>query len=352
MIICTYEDRPSDLVGVQLLVSSLARHVPGVPVHVACPAPGAELARWLRASPGVTLDETRDDRLRGWNVKAGLLTRLLDAGHEEVLWIDSDVIVAGDFRSLIPDATSLVVTEELSSHGPKEARLRTEGWNLPVGRALPHIVNSAFLRVTRAHRPLLDAWIALMLTDAYQEAQRLPFAQRPTHMISDQDVLCALLGAQAFAHLPVTFLARGRDIIHDISGGYTPLQRLANLFRPMPPLVHAQGAKPWRYPDVPRLLREPARYYRFTQVESSPYTHVARAYRSVLPSFPEFLEVRSLPAKVAGALAFGNPHIHGLAYAIVDEATLRLHRARLLAMRASRRATRALKPKLATRGAQ
>src|SRR5450432_3853927 len=115
MIICTYEDRPSDLVGVQLLVSSLPRHVPGVPVHVACPAPGAELASWLRASPGVTLDETHDDRLRGWNVKAGLLTRLLDAGHEEVLWIDSDVIVAGDFRSLIPDATSLVVTEELSS---------------------------------------------------------------------------------------------------------------------------------------------------------------------------------------------------------------------------------------------
>src|SRR5438045_2971520 len=91
MIICTYEDRPTDLVGVQLLVSSLARHLPGASIHVACPTPPPELAAWLRARPGVTLDETRDERLRGWNVKAGLLTRLLDAGHDDVIWIDSDV---------------------------------------------------------------------------------------------------------------------------------------------------------------------------------------------------------------------------------------------------------------------
>ena len=342
VIICTYEDRPTDLVGLQLLVASLGRHVPGVPIHVACPAPGEALARWLRARPGVTLDESRDDRLRGWNVKAGLLRRLLDAGHDDVLWIDADVIVTGDFRPLIPDATTLVATEELCANGPKENRQRTEGWNLPVGRALPALVNSAFLRVTPAHRPLLDAWIELLRTPAYEQAQRIPFEQRPPHMISDQDVLSALLGARDFAELPVKFIARGREIIHDISGGYTPVDRVANVFRPMPPLVHAQGYKPWRYPDAPSPLREPSRWYRFTQVDCSPYPHIARQYRDELAAFPSYLEVRSLPGKLLRAMTFDNMHLHGLAYAAVDGAARRLHRGRLLARRAVGRAKQLL----------
>ena len=119
MLICTSEDRAPDLIGVKLLVSSLARHLPMVPVHVACPTPGAELETWLRHRPNVTLDMTRDESLAGWNAKAGLLLRLLDAGHREVIWIDADVIVAGDFRSLVPSDTSLIVTEELSRNGPK-----------------------------------------------------------------------------------------------------------------------------------------------------------------------------------------------------------------------------------------
>jgi hypothetical protein len=345
MLLCTYEDRPDDLIGVRLLVSSLGRHVPGVPVHVACPSPDAELARWLRGRPNVTLDTSRDDSLRGWNVKAGLLLRLLDAGHPEVTWIDSDVIAAGDFRPLVSDATSLIVTEELCRNGPKENRLRTEGWGLPVGRALPHLINSAFLRVTQAHRPLLLAWIALMKTDAYQASQRVPFEQRPIHMISDQDVLSALLGAQEFAHLPVKFFARGRDIIHDIKGGYAPSHRIANLFRPMPPLVHAQGTKPWRYPDKPPLLREPGRYYRFTQVEGSPYPYVAREYRAELrelSEFPPFLEVRSLPGRAVAGLVRHNLHLHGLPQALVDNGLDQLHHARKLLERVVRRVQRAV----------
>jgi hypothetical protein len=343
MLICTYEDRVDDFVGLRLLVSSLGRHVPQIPVHVACPAPDPALERWLRARPNVTLDATSDQGLRGWNVKAGLLMRLLEQGHPEVTWIDSDVIVAGDFRSLIPDDTSMIVTEELCRNGPKENRLRTEGWSLPVGRALPSLVNSAFVRVTREHLPLLAAWIALLKSDSYRAAQRLPFEQRPIHMIGDQDVLGALLGSREFSHLPVKFLARGREIIHDIRGGYAVSDRIANVFRPMPPLVHAQGAKPWRYPEKPRFLREPTRYYRFTQVESSPYPHLARLHRDDLgPLFPPFLEVRSLPGKLAGFVFRQNPHLQGLPQAVLDAGFDQLQHARSLTGRVVRRARRLL----------
>jgi hypothetical protein len=336
MLVCTYEDRLPDLIGVKLLVSSLARHLPTVPVHVACPAPGSELETWLRGRPNVTLDMTRDESLAGWNAKAGLLLRLIDAGHREVIWIDADVIVADDFRALVPRDTSLIVTEELCRNGPKENRLRTAGWGWEVARALPHLVNSALMRVTPAHRELLSAWVGCLQTAAYREAQRLPFERRPIHMIGDQDVLGGLLGSRQFAHLPVKFLARGRDIIHDIRGGYAPAHRIANLFRSMPPLVHAQGAKPWRYPEVPRLLREPGRYYRFTQVEGSPYPYVAREHRGELAEFPAFLEVRSPLGKFLGAVTRCNPHLHALPQAIVDEGLDQIERGRGFVVRAAR----------------
>jgi hypothetical protein len=336
MVVCSYEDRRSDLVGLRLLVSSLGRHLPGVPVVVGCPEPGAELERWLRARPGVTLDKTRDARLGGWNVKAGLLARLLEAGHEEVLWIDSDVVVARDFRGLVTDATSLVATEEISRGGARESRARAEGWGLPVARELPALVNSAFLRVTRAHAPLVAAWIALLQSPAYEAAQALPFAARPKHMISDQDVLTALLCSRDFVHVDVKLLARGRDVIHDINGGYPATARIANLFRPMPPLVHAQGLKPWRFEDKPALLREPSRYYRFVQAECSPYRYVARQYDDGLGERPAFFEVRSLAARVVGLLMGGNPHLHGLPHAVIEGVRIR---AELAAERAARAAS-------------
>jgi len=169
----------------------------------------------------------------------------------------------------------------------------------------------------------------------------MPFGRRPIHMISDQDVLGALLGSLEFAHLSVKFLRRGRDIIHDFGGGYAPADRIANLFRsPPPPLVHVQGAKPWRYPDAPQFWREPARYYRFTQVESSPYPYLAREYRDQFSQFPACLEMRSLPAKIIGALTGHNRHLHGLPHAILDNSVNLIRHGRQLVKRVAARSVR------------
>lgn len=318
MLICSYEDRPSDIVGLKLLVCSLQRHVPGVPVHLCCPDPPPAFRRWLAARPAVTLDETADATLKGWNAKPALLMRLLDAGHDPVIWMDSDLIVARDFRGLLNDDDSLVVTAERSWNAPKEARMRTRDWSLAPGRPLPNLINSAFLRVSRRHRPLLEEWERLLRSPAYQAAQQQPLHLRPPHLFGDQDVLSALLGSEAFREVSLQYLARGSQIIHDMEGGYHPLHRLANLVRPMPPLVHAQAYKPWRFPTLPALFGDPAGYYHFIHVETSPYRHVARQYRAELDEALPWMDVRSRAGQVAIALALGNPHMSGFAQSVVD----------------------------------
>ncbi|HEY2902149.1 MAG TPA: nucleotide-diphospho-sugar transferase [Polyangia bacterium] len=340
MIICSYEDRPSDVVGLKLLVCSVQRHLPDIAVHIGCPGAPAAFARWMAGRTNVTLEQIVDPTLKGWNAKPVLLLRLLEAGHDSVTWMDSDLIVAGDFRAPLKDDQALVLTNELAWKPHEEALMRTRGWNLPLGHRSSGLVNSAFLRVGQQHRPLLQEWIRLLKTPAYQVAQTLPFHTRPPHMIGDQDVLSALLGSAAFCELPVTILSRGLDIIHDIQGGYHPWDRLANLARPMPPLVHAQSYKPWRFLVPPSPLREPTRYYHLIHVETSPYGHVARQYSDELDDEAPWLNVRSLPGKLANAMALGNPHLPGLPQALVGRLRDRQIRARHQLTRVGRAARR------------
>ena len=136
-------------------------------------------------------------------------------------------------------------------------------------------------------------------------------------MIGDQDVLGALLSSEEFAELSVRLLTRGREIIHDIQGGYHPWDRLANLIRPLPPLVHAQSYKPWRFSTQPALFDDPWLYYHFVHVETSIYLHRARAHRDELDEDPPWLETRSLSAKMANALMAGDPHLAGLPLAVI-----------------------------------
>lgn len=336
MVVCSYEDRASDLIGLKLLSCSVRRHAPDVPVYLCCPNAPADFQRWAANRAGVRLDRAPPADFKGWNIKPELMLRLLREGHEQVIWMDSDLIVAGDFQELLPDRTSLVVTEEFSWHPRKDTRLRTAGWQLPSGRPVPFLINSAFLRATPAHIPLLEQWVRLMKSPAYRLAQEQPFAQRPVHLLSDQDVLTALLGATAFAHLPVHFLRRGREIIHDPQGGYRPTDRLANLFRRTPPLVHAQSGKVWRFPLPPSPTADPRRYYNFLHVETSPYGFYARQHRHELGEDAPFLDVRSRFGKLSWAMALGDPHLTGMPQSLIGVGMAYGDRASNLARRADR----------------
>ncbi len=195
MVICVYEDRKPALIAVRLLVLSLRRNCPDVPIVVSCPLSDPSFTGWVRSQRGVVLHE--DPSLRGltWNIKPTMLLHLLDAGHEEVVWIDSDTILARDFRFLLSDCRSeeVVVTEAQYWDVYQGGTVRTELWGLEPGRALPTLACTGFVRITAAHRDLLRAWQRLLADEEYGQAQQRAMYKRPIHMIGDQDVFSAIL---------------------------------------------------------------------------------------------------------------------------------------------------------------
>jgi hypothetical protein len=137
--------------------------------------------------------------------------------------------------------------------------------------------------VSAQHRDVLERWAAMLQSDEYVAAQGRPAMERPLHMVSDQDVLTALLGSAPFAHTDVHLLRRGLDIAQCAGpAGYTPRERLASLGRRSPALYHSVGVKPWehgadwRY-GTTRGARARAGYEDL-HLRLSPYTVVARRF--------------------------------------------------------------------------
>lgn len=329
MRVCVYEDRPAALIGVKLLVLSLERQCPGLPITVSCPLQNRAFGDWSRRHDSVELHEDPGMAGQGWNTKPVLLKKLLDDGHEEVIWIDSDVVVARDFRHLLSTRSQdeIVVGQEQYWGLHQGGTIRTRLWGLTPGRPLPWTVNSGFIRVTPAHRRLLEAWRQLLSAAEYTEAQRLePMHNRPIHLQGDQDVLTALLGAKDFAHLPVGYLRRGRDIAQCIGpGGYAIHERLLNLWRGMPPLVHGIDPKPWHLSTRHSPSRLKDQFCRVS-CELSPYAWVAQQLADGLEEPLPAVEVRTLTGRLFNAMALGNPTLRGIPLALVHSFGKRIRR--------------------------
>lgn len=250
MIVCISEDRPNFEPGVRLLLMSLTKHCPNLPVYLIFPPATHEFASWLARYQQVTLSTHRLDGTSSHNVKPQAMLHLMEDGHDEVLWIDSDIIVAGDFdRTLahLPGDTFVATEEALwAPHDDRDA-WRARKWGLEVGRVLPFALNTGVIRATHMHKPLLQRWRELLESATYREAQRLDWRLRPLHMISDQEALTALLSSMEFSNVPLKFLTRGDDIIQYFGPyGFTVRERILTLFGRSPPFIHSQGPnKPW-----------------------------------------------------------------------------------------------------------
>lgn len=323
MIVCTYENRLADLTGGKLLTLSLAEHCPDLPVDFSSTKGVGDFFEWLSRFPQVRARELSELDGRGWNVKPAILLGLLDEGQSEVVWLDSDVIATADFRPLlcgIP-AETLVATEEPAWGAVEGSATRTLGWGLQQGRMLARTANTCLLRVTRHHRPLLEAWQRLLDAPEYVAAQARPWNERPVHMLSDQDALTALLGSREFAGLQVRLLRRGRDVLQGFDPStYTVADRLRNGAAGLPPLVHAQRDKPWQLAQVPPAVREPRRYFARAYMELSPYTHVARRYQDQLGEPADWATVSTGLAKTLRFLAAGSVNRQGIPHALAARA--------------------------------
>lgn len=321
MLICIFDDRAHCEPALRVLVASLYRHSPQLAVRLIHPPASPAFREWLKSYPNVALHTAGLPTGLGWNIKPLVLMQALDDGHDNVVWVDSDIVVTKDIAPVFAELNEheLVITEEAlwGEHSDANAR-RAVGWGFEVGRQLPFTLNTGVVRVTPHHRDLLEAWLSCLQTDEYRGAQRIALMQRPTHLIGDQDVLTALLSWRAHSDIPLRILARGEGILQ-IFGlkAFTTAERWQCARRGLPAFVHSQQFKPWLAKTafssgVTGILE--AAY-----LDTSPYTMVARDYRKELTD-DHWMRARTPLGKLLRALGFGYIPATGLPLGLAFDA--------------------------------
>lgn len=321
--ICVNEDREAWEPSLRVLLASLGLHCPGTAISLFYPPATQAFRQWVSAYPQVRLQA---DGLRngyGWNVKPQAIMQLLDAGFDEVIWIDSDVLVTKDIRPLFHalDETVFVATEHTCSpdrYDHDGAGLRAQLWHLSVGRILPASLNSGVLRATRRHYRLMERWWELLQSGEYQRCQRKEeWRKRPIHMQGDQDVLTALLTSTEFADIPVRTLRRGKHIVQfDGVWGYTTAERTRNLLGDGPTFIHSMGCKPWVAHWKSERCNDLREYLKMVYLDVSPYTLSSAKFRSDLGCDTNWMSAHYKFSIILRSLAMQHPALTGLPMAV------------------------------------
>jgi hypothetical protein len=306
--VCSYEDRAAAMDSLILMGESLCAVDRDVTLHLTVPDAPDSVRAWARRRPQVVLSTTRPQAVTGWDVKPWLLLQELNEGRREALWLDDDMIVTRALSPVVrqypPDC--LILAEEWVR---SDAKPVSHFWQMPEGRTiLP--VNNCFIRVTQAHRPLLERYLQMTADPRYRAAQALPAERRPLHLLHDGWILIALLESAEFSHVPFEWIRRGRHIAQCAgSSGYRPGDRLLDLFRGLPPLIHGLGRKPWE------PQREPSRLQHFLldlATDVSPYLLAARRVARNIDMTPDWLEARTGTGAMLRKLTAGHPGMAGL----------------------------------------
>jgi hypothetical protein len=265
---------------------SLNKHCGKLPINVFYPPTGSDFQLWIRSYPQVTLHAASPPGAQGWNVKPQALLYLMDRGFDEIVWIDSDVIITRDFTQtlgLLDPCVIAIAEEALWGWRDDSDALRARLWGFDVGRALPFTLNTGVLRVTRLHYKVLQQWREILESNEYRNVQQATWDNRPVHMKGDQDVLTAILSSAQCAHVPLRILARGKDIVQYFGlYGYTAYERAYNILCDSTMFIHSQGIKPWLEPWATSRRRSFRQYIESVYLDLSPYTLAAKSYRAEL----------------------------------------------------------------------
>jgi hypothetical protein len=245
---------------------------------------------------------------------------LMEEGFDEVIWIDSDIVVKEDIGRIFVDfrRDTIAVSEHTLGAPERDDRdgFRARSWGLPVGRVLPAAVSSGVLRVTKEHYHLMERWWELLKSEVYQNFQKKEWRHRPFHMLGDQDVLTALLTSEEFAQVPIYLLRRGQHIIQfDGVWGYTTAERMRNLLGDGPGFIHSGAGKPWSDQWIePPSLRE---YIKKVYLDLSPYTLSVLEFRRELDCDTEWMEPHYVLSRILRMLGMGKLALSGLPMAVI-----------------------------------
>jgi hypothetical protein len=321
--ICIAEDRVTCEPSVKLLLLSLNKYCPEIAINLFYPPAGEAFLSWVKKLPQVCTQSTSLTSGIGWNVKPQAILRLMDIGFDEVIWVDSDVLVNRNILNIFSALGSDAVAVSEHTLGARErfdgdAR-RARAWGLPVGRVLRTAVCSGVIRVTKDHYHLMERWWELLRSDLYQDFQKKDWSERPDHMLGDQDVLTALLTSKEFAHIPLFVLRRGRHIIQfDGIWGYTVAERMMNLLGCGPAFIHSAAAKPWsdRWRLEPPTAKE---YIKKVYLDLSPYTLLAMRFRYELECDTTWMRPHYRLSRILRATGGGHSALVGLPMAVIAD---------------------------------
>jgi len=309
MIVCIYEDRSEQAIGVKLLLLSLSRHCARWPVRLYAPRLDRKQVQWVRRFSNVELVESNLKGGGSYNVKPAVLLDSLNRGDEECLWLDTDILVNGSLEFLADEVRDVVIVSQDPWEYPQGSSFRCAAWGLEMGRSLPGPLNTAVVRISKQHRRLIESWQQLLGNPAYRAEQRKPVGERNAVLLGDQDGLSALLASTEFADVRVRRLGHAVEILqHHGAGAYGDRERRQHRQLGLPPLVHAMGTiKPWLRKRSVNPIARPREYYESLYLELSPYMHLARAYQSELDEDPRWFKERTIASLVSGWLCGDDP---------------------------------------------
>jgi hypothetical protein len=260
----------------------------------------------------------------GWDVKPWLLCQELDAGALEALWLDDDMIATRPISLLVRDFSpdSLLVAEEWDRSSDVSA---SRFWGLPSVRPGP-LVNACFVRATQAHRGLLERWLELIRDPRYREAQKVPWERRPLHLASDGWLLTALLESDEFGHVPFERIRMGPHIAQCAgSSGYRTHDRVLDLFRGLPPLIHGIGRKPWESLDHRGRIH---RHLTDLATDVSPYVLASRKVARDLGIRPGWLDARTRIGSLLRRTTAYHPAMAGLPLSVLHALHMKVKQAK------------------------
>lgn len=319
--ICIVEDRPTFEQSLKLLLLSLTVHSPGVAINLFYPPAGPEFFQWAEGYPHVRVQTWRP-KGTGWDVKPEAALALLREGFDEVIWIDSDVIVCRDavapFCGLTKETFATTI-DIPSSRRNGTAASRARSWGFEVRRELPFNLNSGVFRATSNHQRLLERWAKLLTSPDYVACQRMEWQARPFHLLGDQDILAALLCSTEFFDVPVHYLRSGADILHFCGvTGYPLTTRMHNLLFGLPAFVHSMGPKPWahRWGGASRGLLG---WFEDRYLDLSPYTLYAVRLGRRAGLHCDWMEPHSWFSRALRALGAGCAPLTGLPIAALAD---------------------------------
>jgi hypothetical protein len=304
-----------------LMAESLCATDRDVSLHLTVPDAPESVLAWARSRPEVVVSTARPEGGTGWDVKPWLLLQQLNEGVSSALWLDDDIIVTHPVSRMLREFPSdvLLFAEEWGRWTVPVSHM----WGMRSVRPV-QLFNNCFIRVTQAHRLLLERWLQMTRDPRYREAQALPYAKRPIQAQHDGWLLVALLESEEFGQLPFEYIRSGRHIAQCAgSSGFRPSDRLLAIFRGLPPLIHGLGRKPWE------VRRERNRIQRFLldfATDVSPYVLAARRVAQDIDIPLDWLRPRTRLGALSRSLTGGHPAMAGLPLATIHAAHVGLRR--------------------------